>query len=53
MLLYVSEKFCGINWTVVSPFYGKIMRVNLSLDTTPFEFYSMVHEADTDLIHLM
>jgi len=53
LLLYVSEKVSGINWTVVSPFYGKIMGVTLSLDNTPFESYSMVHEADSVLIHLM
>lgn len=52
MLLYVSEKASGINWTGVSPFYGKLMRVTRSLDTMPFESYSMVHEADSDLIHL-
>jgi hypothetical protein len=28
------------------------MRVTHSLDAMPFESYSMVHEADSDLIHL-
>ena len=49
LLLCIFEKAPGINWTGVSPFYGK-MRVTRRLDTMPFESYSTVHEAGRGLI---